>query len=374
MPDRILAFEFSVLEFARRRAATLALADAHGAQSVVAFGENRSGVGVTYLTGWPVTRMAYYRLSPSDSTLWVQFHNHVPSARRTAIEADVRDVDAGTPGALLAGDTRIATLGNVPPGVRARAASSGVELVAIDADHARLRLVKSAEEQEALRLGARASDAGGTALIDACEPGASDWDLLAAARGAYTRLGARDHICYICVTDMSRPDRDVPSQVPEGRTLRTGSVVTFELSAAVVAEYPGQVLRTVTLGEPSDEYRRMHDVAMRTRAAVRAAIRAGVPSRTLVDASSGVEDAGYTSTDDLFHGLGMGYLPPIGTTRSRVPAHDPDLDLESGMAIVVQPNVTSLDHSAGVQTGEMVLVTTDGFEDIHHLSEGLVTV
>ena len=52
--------------------------------------------------------------------------------------------------------------------------------------------------------------------------------------------------------------------------------------------------------------------------------------------------------------------------------HAPDLTIEAGMAIVLQPNVTTIDHSAGVQTGEMVIVTSDGFEDIHHITSGLL--
>lgn len=374
MSGGVLVHSFSAEEYAGRREATLALAEGLGATAVLAFGSNRSGIAVTYLTGWPVTRLAHYRLSRSESSLWVQFHNHVSSARRTAFGADVHDVDERTVEDLVAGHACQATLGTVPLSVRARAESTGTRLLPMDAPFAGLCMVKSAEEQQALRLGAEASDAGARALIAACRPGATDWDLLASARDAYTRLGARDHICYISVADMSSPDRDVPSQVPEGRVLGVGSVVSFELSASVAAEYPGQILRTVTLGEPTDEYRHLHEVAMSTRDAIRRQIRDGVPARALVDASRCVEDAGYTTTDDLFHGLGMGYLEPIGTTASRVPVHVPDMDLASGMAIVVQPNVTRRDHRAGVQTGEMVLVTDHGFKDLHRIQAGLVTV
>lgn len=148
--------------------------------------------------------------------------------------------------------------------------------------------------------------------------------------------------------------------------------MTFELSASVAPEYPGQVLRTVVLGEPSDEIQRLHEVAMSARSSLRQLLRSGVPAVDLVDAGASIEAAGFTTTDDLFHGLGMGYLPPIGTSPSRIPPHRPTEVLESGMAIVIQPNVTTVDHSAGVQTGEMIVVTEDGFRDIHQLPEGLV--
>lgn len=372
--NSILTHSFTAGEYAHRRTHTLALAQAAGADAVLSFGENRSGVCVTYLTGWAVTRSAAHRLTADDSVMWIDFPNHVPAARRRAVDVDVRAVDDTTSAELLDGLHSAATLGPVPPGVRRLADERGVHLVAIDPEHALIRARKSPEEQEALRLGAQASDAGARALIEACVPGASDWDLLASARSAYTRMGAVEHICYIAVTEMDRPDRDVPSQIPEGRTLDRGSVVTFELSASVAPEYPGQVLRTVTLGEPTAEYRELHEVAMQCRAAVRQRIRAGVAAMELVEASAGIEQAGMTTTDDLFHGLGMGYLEPIGTSASREPVRCPAGTLEAGMAIVVQPNVTRADHGAGVQTGEMVLVRQNGFEDIHALPEGLVTV
>jgi len=368
----ILEYRFSPKEYQRRREAALRLANDVGAQCVLAFGENRSGLHVTYLNGWAVTRAAWLRLDESGCRMWVQFHNHIPYARRVVFDTEVLDFGEATPTELLTGHSVIATLGAVPASVVLAARGAGVELVSIDKEHAALRVVKSSEEVDALRLGARASDIGAAALIEACVPGATDWELLAAARSAYTKVGGRDHICYICVSDATKPDRDVPSQVPEGRLVSEDSVVTFELSASVCAEYPGQILRTVFVGDPSNEYVRLHEVAMQARHSVRSTIRAGVAAADLVDAGECIEQAGFTTTDDLFHGLGMGYLAPIGTSPSRIPVHRPSGALEAGMAIVVQPNVTTTTHTAGVQTGEMVVVTDDGFEDLHRLPEGMV--
>jgi Xaa-Pro aminopeptidase len=368
----ILTHQFSAAEFDRRRRQTQELAQRHGADMVLAFGENRSGVHVTYLTGWAVTRTAFVRLDGDHCELWVQFHNHVPYARRVADVSAVHDVTAQTPDDLLAGAHVVATLGSVPASVRKRAHERGVTLMSIDGDHAKLREIKSSEEIEALRLGALASDQGALGLIEACRPGATDWDLLAAARSAYTRVGGRDHICYISVADMDHPDRDVPAQVPEGRVLTQRSVVTFELSASISPEYPGQILRTVVLSEPTEDYVHMHAVAMKARSRVRESMRSGVAASELIDAADCIEAEGFTTTDDLFHGLGMGYLEPVGTSPSRVPPHRPEGILASGMSIVVQPNVTRIDHAAGVQTGEMVVVTDTGIHDLHGLEPGMV--
>jgi len=370
----VLQHEFSESEYQRRRTRSLELARGVEADRVLAFGENRSGVHVTYLTGWGVTRAAWLALDDAGARMWVSFHNHVPAARRVAHDVTVGDISEVDVRALLSGCTRVATLGVVPPSIRAAAAASGVELISVDAAHADLRTIKSEEEVTALRLGARASDIGAQGLIDAITPGATDWDLLAAARSAYTRAGARDHICYICVTDMDAPDRDVPSQFPEGRLVGPRSVVTFELSASVAAEYPGQILRTVFVGEPTREYLELHDVASQARLAMRASMRDGVPAVAALEAAACIEESGYTTTDDLFHGLGMGYLEPVGVSPSRVPRTDPTGLLRSGMSIVVQPNVTTRDHRAGVQTGEMVVVRQGGIEDLHEFPEGAVVL
>ena len=89
-----------------------------------------------------------------------------------------------------------------------------------------------------------------------------------------------------------------------------------------------------------------------------------------MDAAACVEESGLTTTDDLFHGLGMGYLDPVGVSPSRTPYTEPRGDLRDAMSIVIQPNVTTTDHRAGVQTGQMIIVRPSGFEDLHHLQGG----
>ena len=44
------------------------------------------------------------------------------------------------------------------------------------------------------------------------------------------------------------------------------------------------------------------------------------------------------------------------------------------MTVVIQPNVVTPDGMAGVQTGEMVLITATGIETIHAVPRGFVRV
>ena len=44
------------------------------------------------------------------------------------------------------------------------------------------------------------------------------------------------------------------------------------------------------------------------------------------------------------------------------------------MTVVLQPNVITPDERAGVQTGELVLVTETGWEPLHRYPRGLTRI
>jgi Xaa-Pro aminopeptidase len=135
------------------------------------------------------------------------------------------------------------------------------------------------------------------------------------------------------------------------------------------------VLRTFTIGEPlTPLYRRLHDTAEAAYDAIFQAARAGRHVRELEIGRKVIEDAGFTFYDDLVHGFGGGYTQPIigSPTRGHEPL--PDMLLEAGMMIVIQPNVITPDFKAGVQTGELVLITDGGAASLHTAPRGAIHV
>ena len=44
------------------------------------------------------------------------------------------------------------------------------------------------------------------------------------------------------------------------------------------------------------------------------------------------------------------------------------------MTVVIQPNVITRDHKAGVQVGELIRVTRTGFELLHRTKRGMFRV
>lgn len=121
------------------------------------------------------------------------------------------------------------------------------------------------------------------------------------------------------------------------------------------------MLRSFTVDcDPTPLYRQLHGAAEAGFDAIRAAARPGAAPADLIKAGQVIEDAGFPICDDMIHGYGGGYLPPVLGLPSRRNAPTPDLVLEAGMMLVIQPNVITTDRIAGVQTGECVVVTGNG--------------
>ena len=372
---------FSHDEMARRRRVVEALLGAADREHLVFCGANRFGSAVQWLTGWPVTAEAVGVLTPGErDALFVQYHNHVPLARRLAAHADVawggQSSIAEAIAVLKKRGARtdsVATIGPVSAEQHAALSAAFGTVASLNKLYVRLRMIKSAEELDWLRIGAHFSDLGMMALRDGLRPGLSERELGDLVERAYIKLGGTNVIHYFGVTPMHDPQLAVPAQFPSTRAVAAGDVVFAEISAAFW-DYPGQVLRSVALGEPTPLYRALHAVADAAFDAVAAVLRDGAMPRQVIDAARVIEDAGFTIIDDLLHGYGGGYLPPILGSASRPAGPVPDEPFRAGMTVVIQPNVTTRDHTAGVQTGEMVLITQDGVERMHNVPRGVAIV
>jgi Xaa-Pro aminopeptidase len=256
-------------------------------------------------------------------------------------------------------------------GPRWQALEAQFQLISLDPEYIRLRLVKSEEEIAWLRIGAALSDAGMAALVAGTRAGMTEHELGNMIERAFVGHGGAHVIHFIGSTAMADPHVYVPRQFTSRRRIERGDFVFCELSAAWW-DYSGQVLRGFAVdAEPTPLYRELHAAAYAAFKSITGAIRPGALPQSLIEASAIIEQAGFTTCDDLVHGYGGGYLPPIIGSNSRPARSTPAFALQENMCLVVQPNVITRDHKAGVQFGELGRVTAMGFESLHRTPHGM---
>ena len=373
---------FSAAEMARRRAAIESLLAEFTIDHVVFGGANRFGSAVQWLTGWPVTAEAVGVLTPAKpDALFIQHINHVPLARRLADRAEVAWGGGSSIAAAIAAlerrgarAGRVGVIGPMTFEQHGLLAGQFGAVANLNQRYGQLRQIKSAEEIDWMRIGAALTDRGMAALRDGLQPGLTERELADLVERAYIAQGGTNVIHYFGVTSMTDPRLGVPTQFVANRKVERGDAVVAEISAAFW-EHPGQVLRSFAVdAAPSQLYRELHAVADAAFDAIAAVLKDGVMPQQIIDAADVIEDAGFTIIDDLLHGYGGGYLPPVLGSRSRSGAQILDAPLRAGMTVVIQPNVVTPDGKAGVQTGELVLITAIGMESLHAVPRGFVLV
>lgn len=366
---------FSAAEYARRRRALERVMRERDVDSMLVVTDHRAGNAPQWLTGWPGTVEAYVVFRPGEQmTMHVEWFNHFPLAKKLARDCDVhwgehRGLSLTIQELKKRGAKRVGLMGPLLAR-KQRELEQAFAVVECDADYVRLRLIKSEEEVDWLRIGAAFSDAGFDALLKNTRPGMTERELGNLVERAYVGEGGTTFIHFIGVTSMAKPQLVVPPQFHSSRRVQQGDVVFCELSGSFW-DYSGQVLRTFTVdAEPTPLYRALHETAEAAFDAVTGVIRHGTTMDEILSAADVIEGRGFTVCDDLMHGFGGGYFPPIVGSRSRPAGPLPQMTLEEDMTVVVQPNVIARDQAAGVQVGELVRVTKTGFERLHKAPRG----
>jgi Xaa-Pro dipeptidase len=374
---------FSPAEFARRYAALRARMQESDLAALLLYGTRAAPDEIVYLANWPATREAMLIFpNAGEPTLLVQMYNHLPTARRMAQLADVRwggpdtaETAANQLKQLGLENQRIGLVGPLPVWHDAtlKHALPQATFVPFGAQLLQLRLLKSEEELAFLRQGAAFCDAAIAALQREVHPGLSEHDLVAIIQRAYLGQGGSSMIHYLSTTPMSDPSVCVPAQCPSTRVIEQGDVLLTEISAHALAGYPGQILRPFSIGmAPTPPYQRLYEVAIEAFERIAAVMKDGTSSEEVLDIAESIHQAGYTIYDDLLHGYGGGYLPPILRTRRTSARPAPPFVFKENMTIVIQPNVITQDERMGVQVGELVRVTGSGVERLHRAPLGFL--
>lgn len=228
-----------------------------------------------------------------------------------------------------------------------------VELVATASLVESLRSVKEPGEIDRIRLAAGIADRALAGLRSGLSDGPTEREFGLALDAAMRSLGASGPSFETIVA--SGPNSAVPHHRPTDRQIVDGDLVVLDFGARVDG-YCSDMTRTLMVGEPSVDQRRLLDVVLEAQSRGVAAVADAVPARD-VDASCRAVIAAAGWGDRFTHGTGHGVgldiheAPAVGRTSGDT--------LAAGQVVTVEPGVY-LPGVGGVRVEDSVVVAIDG--------------
>ncbi len=221
------------------------------------------------------------------------------------------------------------------------------------------RVIKDAAEIATLREAAVRLTPVASAVFDAVRPGRSERAVAAVLEAALRDAGFERPAFDTIVA--SGPNSALPHYRAGDRILSTGDLVVLDFGG-VLDGYCSDLTRTVSVGPPSADARRLYDAVHDAQQAAITAVHPGVES-VAVDAAArsilqarGLGDAFGHGTG---HGLGLDVHEEPRVSRPR--ADLPSVRLEPGMVFTIEPGAY-LPGFGGVRIEDDVLVTEAGYE------------
>ncbi|MEU6465616.1 aminopeptidase P family protein [Streptomyces sp. NPDC046976] len=229
-----------------------------------------------------------------------------------------------------------------------------------------LRAVKDAAEVELLAAAGAAADAAFEEIRKVTFAGRRESDLGRDLAALLRRFG-HSQVDFTIVG--SGPNGANPHHEVGDRVIRRGDMVVLDFGG-LKDGYGSDTTRTVHVGEPTEEERRVHDIVREAQEAGYQAVRPGVACQEVDRAARKViTDAGYG--EYFIHRTGHG----IGVTTHEPPymIEGEELPLVPGMCFSVEPGIY-LPGRFGVRIEDIVTVTEDGGRRLNNTGREMVTV
>jgi Xaa-Pro aminopeptidase len=246
-------------------------------------------------------------------------------------------------------------------------ACPGARFVNADAVLKELRLIKADDEIAFMREAGRLTDEVWDEFVEtATLAGKTE---LEAGRILGELMGKKGLGSPAFMLVASGPGSASPHYMTSGKVIAEGDAVVFDFGGNVEG-YKSDITRTVHVGEPSEEFRKVYAIVDEARKAAFAAVRPGATCES-IDAAARtlIADAGYGEyfIHRVGHGLGLDvheapYLVGGDTTP-----------LRPGMVFSDEPGIY-IPGKFGIRIEDSVLCTEDGGEFLNNARHDLVVM
>jgi len=230
-----------------------------------------------------------------------------------------------------------------------------------------LRRIKSPEEIERMTAAARIVDEVMALIGPQVLPGVTEAELAAEVNLEMSRRGSRVESFDTGIISAGPLDqRDAGTRLTT-QPIREGTSVSFDFGA-VVDGYCSDFGRTIFVGGPDAEFRRVYDLVIASQAAGIKAARPGVTASEVDRASRQViEEGGYGKwfRHRTGHAIGLDvHEYPFISVEDRTP-------LEPGMTFTIEPSIFWPGH-VGARIEDVVVCEATGARKLNHYPDTLV--
>lgn len=229
------------------------------------------------------------------------------------------------------------------------------QVVQADEALAKLRLLKDAEEIQAMRQAIAISEQALTQTLAEVESGQSEREIATRLETHLQALGA-DGLAFDTILH-GGANTALPHSGPLEYRIQPGDPLLVDFGATYQG-YCADITRTVFWGKPGAVFRQFYEVVQRANAAGRAATRPGVTAGAVDQAAQAVLiQAGYEALIRHRTGHGLGLEPH----EAPYLVDGNEQVLEAGMVITIEPGIYEM-GVYGVRIEDDLLITTDGAE------------
>ena len=220
-----------------------------------------------------------------------------------------------------------------------------------------LRAAKDEEEIALMRKAQEITDRAFDEILKFIQPGMTEQEIAAKLQYDMLRFGAMRMSFDPIVA--SGPNGSKPHAIPSDRKVQKGDFITMDFGC-VYGGYCSDMTRTVALGEPTEEMRKVYHIVLEAQKAGIAAAKAGVTGKS-VDAAARkvIEDAGYGE----YFGHGYGHSVGIEIHESPNANTRDETLLPVGAAVSAEPGIY-LPGKFGVRIEDVTVLTAEGCMDI----------
>lgn len=227
------------------------------------------------------------------------------------------------------------------------------------------RMIKDDEELAKIARAEAIGDAAFSYILDVIKPGMTEAEIALELEFFMKRQGASKLSFDTIVA--SGPNSSMPHAQVTDRKLENGDFVTMDFGC-VYQGYCSDMTRTVALGTPDDEMRKVYQIVLDANRRAMEGIRAGVECMEIDALARGyIAKQGYGE----YFGHGLGHS--VGLEIHEEPRFSPKCKAitKENMVITDEPGIY-LPGRFGVRIEDLVVVKKDGFECLSHSPKELI--